>query len=76
MAKVVPVSDADYEKQKADLAKRCVTAEVTGEQPIRDAVTRESVELGGMVRLDPKSTNIEHLVRAGAIKLLAAEPKA
>ena len=47
-----------------------VTAEVTGPLPIRDAVTRESVERGGQVRLNPDKTLIGALVEAGHIKVI------
>ncbi len=70
--RIVAVSELDYAKQKADLAKRCVRAEVVGDQPMRDAISRESVEPGGFVHLDPDNTILDHLVRAGAIKLLPA----
>lgn len=72
MAKVVPVSDAEYAKQKAAVAARCVKATVVGDQPVRDAISRESVEPGGTVNLDPQTTNIDHLVQAGVVQLLAA----
>lgn len=76
MAKVVPVSDADYAKQKDAVAARCVKATVTGDQPVRDAITRQSVEPGGTVHLDPQTTIIDHLVRAGVVKLQAAKAEA
>lgn len=47
-----------------------VVAEVTGPLPIRDAVTRESVETGGTVRLNPAKTLVQALVDAGSIKVL------
>lgn len=75
MPKVVPVPDEKFAKDKADIAARCVQAEVVGDQPVRDAVTRESVEPGGIVNLDPKTTIIDHLVRAGVVKLLPAGVK-
>lgn len=54
-----------------------VTAIVTGPHPIRDAVTRESVEEGGMVRLNPAETLIDALVEIGAVKVVPADkPKA
>lgn len=71
MPKVIPVPDAEYARQKAEVAARCVKAQVTGDQPIRDAITRESVEPGGTVSLDPKTTNLELLERGGAIRLIA-----
>lgn len=75
--RIVEVSEAEFAAQKEALAKRCVRAEVVGDQPLRDAISRESVEPGGIVHLDPKATLLDHLVRAGAIKLLAAgEPEA
>lgn len=59
-----------------------VTAEVTGSLPVRDFVTRESVEAGGIVRLDPtnggrdpESVLIAALVEAGSIKLLPVATK-
>ncbi len=75
MPKVVPVPDETFAKDKADIAARCIRAEVTGDQPVRDAITRESVEPGGTVSLDPKTTIIDHLVRAGVVKLLPAGVK-
>ena len=53
-----------------------LTVEVTGALPIRDFVTRESVELGGTVRLAPDRTHVDALVEIGAIKLLPAAKKA
>ncbi len=53
-----------------------VTAIVTGPRAIRDAVTRESVEEGGTVRLNPEETLIDALVEIGAIKLVPAADKA
>jgi hypothetical protein len=76
MPKVVPVSDTELSRQNKEVADRCVRATVTGDQPIRDAITRESVETGGIVHLDPKTTIIDHLVSAGAISLTVAEAKA
>lgn len=73
MARVVPVADDELARTKREIEERCVAAEVTGDQPIRDAVTRESVQPGGTVRLDPKTTMVDHLVRSGAVKLLAAK---
>lgn len=70
--RIVAVADDDYARQKAEIEKRCVTAEVTGAMPIRDAVTRESIQAGGTVRLDPETTMIGHLVNSGAIRLLPA----
>lgn len=75
MAKVVPVPDDEYARQKAAIAERCIKAEVTGDQPVRDAISRESVEPGGVVNIDPKTTLVDHLVRAGAVKILPAEAK-
>lgn len=72
MVKVVPVSDEQLAKDKDALAARCIRAEVTGDQPVRDEITRESVEFGGIVNLDPKNTFIDQLVRAGVVKLLKA----
>lgn len=69
---IVDVSETALAKAKADLAARCVRAEVTGDQPIRDAISRESVEPGGFVHLDPQHTMLEHLVRCGAIRLASA----
>lgn len=69
--KVVPVSEDQYAKEKAAVAARCIQAEVIGEQPVRDANTRESVEFGGIVSLDPKTTHIDHLVRSGVVKLVS-----
>ncbi len=50
-----------------------VTAKVTGALPVRDAVTRESVEPGGTVRLNPNQTLISALVESGAIEVLPAK---
>lgn len=56
-----------------------VTAEVIGKFPIRDHVTRESIEPGGIVRLDPTNggRDPEHagltaLVDQGAIRIVPA----
>ena len=73
MAKVVDVSDEKLNRDKTDIAARCVQAEVVGDQPVRDAITKESIEPGGTVSLDPKFTNIAHLVSAGVVKLLKAQ---
>lgn len=73
--RVVPVSDDEYERQKAEVAARCVNATVVGVMPIRDAVSRESIQTGGTVRLDPETTMIAHLVNSGAIRLLPAQEK-
>lgn len=70
--RVVPVADDEYAREKAAVEARCVTAEVTGAMPIRDAVSRESVQPGGTVRLDPDTTMIGHLVNSGAVRLLPA----
>lgn len=74
MAKVVPVAEDTLARERRGLEARCVEAEVTGDAPIRDALTRESVHMGGVVRLDPQATMIQHLVHSGAIRLAA--PKA
>lgn len=61
--------------------------EVTGEMPIRDAVTKESVRKGGIVTLDdaevPRTkgkplapTIIEALIASGCIKPAGDKPKA
>ena len=75
MPKLVPVSDDQYAKEKAAVAARCVQAEVIGDQPVRDAITRESVEPGGTVNLDPKTTFVDHLVQARVVRLLPAGVK-
>lgn len=61
-------------------AAATVTAEVTGYFPIRDHVTRESVDLGGTVRLDPtnggrdpEGHGLQALVDQGSIRILPAE---
>jgi hypothetical protein len=54
-------------------AAATATYEVTGALPIRDAVTRESVQPGGTVRLDPTRTNIDALIEAGSLKPLPAK---
>lgn len=72
-AKVVPVSDEDYARQKQELAARAVRAVVTGDQPIRDCLTRESAHKGQTVHLDPDTTVIDHLVRSGAVRLVEAK---
>lgn len=65
-------------EQRAEAAT--VTAEVIGHFPIRDHVTRESVESGGTVRLDPtnggrdpEGHGLQALVDQGAIRILPAE---
>lgn len=68
MPKVVPVPDDVYARQKAEVEARCVEFEVIGEQPMRDAVTRDAVEKGGIVRLDPATTNFDLLFAAHAIR--------
>lgn len=69
---VVPVSDAEYAAIKAEIAARCVTATVTGDQPIRDSISRESVTKGSAVRLDPEVVNLDALVSARAITMAPA----
>jgi hypothetical protein len=54
-------------------AAATATYEVAGVMPIRDAVTRESVQPGGTVRLDPTRTNIDALIEAGSLKPLPAK---
>lgn len=79
MPKVVPVPDDAYARQMAEVEARCVQFEVTGDCPIRDAVSRESIDLGGIVRLDPATTNIDTLISAHAIRPVdtsAAKPAA
>lgn len=48
-------------------AAATVIADVVGKMPIRDYVTRESVETPGTVRLNPDKTLIDALVEAGNI---------
>jgi len=50
--------------------RNLVRCEVTGELPIRDAVTRESVRKGETVQLDADVTIIDALVQAGSVKVL------
>lgn len=47
-----------------------VRCRVTGPMSIRDAVTRESIPPGGVVRLDTEKTIMAPLVEAGAVGLL------
>ncbi len=58
-------------KRAETLAEReaaaTVVADVVGKMPIRDYVTRESVEKPGTVRLNPDKTLIDALVEAGSI---------
>lgn len=61
-------------------AAATITAEVTGTLPIRDHVTRESIEQGGTVRLDPTNggrdpqhVGLTALIDQGAIKVLPAK---
>jgi hypothetical protein len=49
---------------------------VTGELPIRDAETRESIQRGGVVTLDTDKTIISALLDSGAIKRGTSAPKA
>lgn len=53
-------------------AAATLLAEVTGDVPIRDYITRESVSKGGTVRLNPARTLVDALVEAGNIKVLPA----
>lgn len=75
--RVVPVADDEYARQKQAIADLVTAAEVTGDLPIRDAITRESVDKGDIVQLDPQTTPLDQLVSAGAVRLLPpAEAKA
>lgn len=69
--RVVPVSDEEYARQKAEKAKRCQRFLVTGPAAIRDAIERVSKVKGEHVMLDPEETVIILLERA---KLIQAAP--
>ncbi len=66
--KVIPVSDEEYARQKAEKAARCQRFLVTGESKIRDAIDRETKVKGEYVMLDPEETIIVLLERPGLIK--------
>lgn len=71
--RIIHSTPEQVERRKRDIAARCIRAEVIGALPIRDAVTREDVEEGGIVHLDPTSTLIDALVEAGNIRVLDAD---
>jgi len=66
--KVIPVSDEEYARQKAEKAERCQRFLVTGDSKIRDAIERESKVKGEYVMLDPEETVIVLLERAKLVK--------
>lgn len=70
--KIIHSTPEQVEQRKRDIAARCIEAKVVGELPIRDAVTREDVLTGDVVRLDPTTTLLSALVEAGCIELIAA----
>ena len=67
--RVIHRSKADVDAAKVEVEARCVKATVTGELPVRDSVTREDVEKGGTVRLDPTTILLDPLIAAGNIRL-------
>lgn len=77
--KVIPVSDEEYARQKAEKAERSQRFLVTGPYKIRDAISRESKVKGEHVWLDPEETVILLLTAKGLVKeapLDAAKAKA
>jgi hypothetical protein len=66
--KVIPVSDEEYARLKAEKADRCKRFLVTGHHLIRDAITRESMGRGEYVWLDPEETVIALLTAPGLVK--------
>lgn len=74
--KVIPISDEEYERQKAEKAARCQRYLVIGESRIRDAITRESMAKGEHVWLDPEETIIILLERQKLVRadLVMADP--
>jgi hypothetical protein len=78
--KVVHSTADQVAERKKAIEARCVRAKVVGVLAIRDAVTREDIVEGGIVRLDPGEpgkpggTLISALVESGAIELLPEEP--
>lgn len=77
--KIVHSTAAEVAERKKAIEARCVKAKVIGVLAIRDAVTREDIVEGGIVRLDPGvpgkpgGTLIGALIESGAIELLAAD---
>ncbi len=71
--KVIPVSDEEYARQKAEKAARSQRFLVTGDYPIRDAIDRESKRKGEYVWLDPEETVILLLTAPGLVKAAPVE---
>lgn len=73
MPKLVELTDEQYAAQKRAVANRAEQFEVTGTVGIRDCVTRDIVEPGGYVRLDPQVKSNILLVRSGAVRKVEAK---
>lgn len=68
MPKLVELTDDEYAAQKRAVANRAEQYEVTGTVGIRDCVTRDIVQPGGYVRLDPQTPSNILLIRGGSVR--------
>lgn len=66
--KVVQVPDDEYEAIKQAIIDRAQSFEVIGSTGIRDCVSREIIQPGGVVRLDPEVPGNVLLVKARAVR--------